>query len=66
MLVLVMQGHLTISPFHPHTGHACSSTGVGAAAGGFIGGVLLTAAIAGVVAVAVFVRIKRELPAVKK
>ena len=61
-----MQGHLTMSPFHPHTGCACSNTGVGAAIGGFIGGVLLTAAIAGVVAVAVFIRIKRELPAVKK
>ena len=39
----------------------CFSTGVGAAVGGFIGGVLLTGAIAGVVAVAVFCRVKREL-----
>ena len=61
-----MQGHLTMSPFHPHTVCACHSAGVGAAIGGFVGGVLLTAAIAGVVAVAVFIRIKRELPAVKK
>ena len=34
---------------------------VAAATGGFIGGVLLTAVIGGVVAVAVFCRVKREL-----
>ena len=47
----------------PHTYVACGcfSTGVGTAVGGFVGGVLLTAAIAGVVAVAVFCRVKREL-----
>ena len=61
-----MQGHLTMSPFHSHTGCACSSNGLVAAIGGFIGGVLLTTAIGGVVAVAVFIRIKRELPAIKK
>ena len=44
----------------------CFSTGVGAAVGGFIGGVLLTAAIAGVVAVAVFFRVKRELTAMSR
>ena len=44
----------------------CFSTGVGAAVGGFIGGVLLTGAIAGVVAVAVFCRVKRELTAMSR
>ena len=54
-------------PF-PHTYVACGcfSTGVGAAVGGFIGGVLLTGAIAGVVAVAVFCRVKRELTAMSR
>ena len=51
------------SPSHPHTGYACSSIGVGAAIGGFVGGVLLMAAI--VVAVAVFYRIKRAMPTTK-
>ena len=44
----------------------CFSTGAGAAIGGFIGGVLLTAAIAGVFAVAVFYRVKRELTAMPR
>ena len=61
-----MQGYLAMSPSHPHTGYACSSIGVGAAIGGFVGGVLLTGAIGSVVTVAVFIRIKRELPAIKK
>ena len=54
-------------PF-PHTYVACGcfSTGVGAAVGGFIGGVLLTGASAGVVAVAVFCRVKRELTAMSR
>ena len=39
------------------------SVAVAAATGGFIGGVLLTAVIGGVVAVAVFCRVKRELTA---
>ena len=60
-----MQVFLITSPFHPHTGCACSSIGVGAAIGSFIGGVLLTAAIAVVVAVAVFYRIKRAMPTTK-
>ena len=55
-----------MSPLHPHTGYACFSIGVGAAIGGFVGGVLLMAAIGSVVAVAVFIRIKRKLPAIKK
>ena len=61
------------SPFHIACG--CCSTGegavisdsssvaVGAAAGGFIAGVLLTAAIGSVVAVVLFCRVKRELTA---
>ena len=60
-----MQVYLAVSPSHPNTGYACSSIGVGAAIGGFVGGVLLTVAIGCVVAVAVFIRIKRELPAKK-
>ena len=52
---------LITAPSQPHTGFACSSIGVGAAIGGFVGGVLLTATTAVVVAVAVFYRIKREL-----
>ena len=40
-----------------------SSVAVAAATGGFIGGVLLTAVVGGIVAVAVFCRVKRELTA---
>ena len=68
--------YILLSTSHPHIACGCYSTGVGAAisdsssvavgaaaAGGFIGGVLLTAAIGGVVAVALFCRVKRELTA---
>ena len=50
------------SPFPPIAGD-CSfvGVGVGGASGGFIGGVLLTAAIAGCVTAAVFYRDKRKL-----
>ena len=58
-----------VSPSHPHIACAgawaasdISSVAV-AAAGGFIGGVLLMAVFGGVVAVAVFCRVKRELTA---
>ena len=51
---------------HTYVARDCFSTGAGAAVGGFIGGVLLTAAIAGVVAVAVFCRVKRELTAMSR
>ena len=57
---------LTILPTHTYVARDCFSTGAGAAVGGFIGGVLLTAAIAGVVAVAVFCRVKRELSAMSR
>ena len=40
---------------------SCVGAGVGGASGGFIGGVLLTAAIAGCVAAAVFYRNKSKL-----
>ena len=43
-----------------------SSVAVGAAIGGFIGGVLLTATIAGCLATAVFYRGKREQTTVAK
>ena len=43
-----------------------SSVVMGAAVGGFIGGVLLTAAIAGCLAAAVFYRGKRELNTMAK
>ena len=59
-----------VSPSHPHIACAgagaasdISSVAVAAATGGFIGGVLLMAVIGGVVAVAVFCRVKRELTA---
>ena len=59
-----------VSPSHFHIACAgagaasdISSVAVAAATGGFIGGVLLTAVIGGVVAVAVFCRVKRELTA---
>ena len=42
---------------------SCVSGTVGAAIGGFIGGVLLTAAIGGSVAGAMLYRVKRKLPA---
>ena len=51
-----------ISPFIPIACDcSCVGVGVGGASGGFIGGVLLTAAIAGCVAAAVFYRDKRKL-----
>ena len=61
-----IRGILTASPSHPHTDCACFSIGVGTAVGGFIGGVLLTAAIGIVITVAVVYRIKKELRAFKK
>ena len=48
---------------HTYIAGGCSSAVVGAAVGSFIGGVLLTAAIAGVIAVVVLNRFKRELSA---
>ena len=57
-----------VFPSRPHIACAgagaasdSSSVAVVAATGGFIGGVLLTAVIGGVVAVAVFCRVKKEL-----
>ena len=59
-----------VSPSHPHITCAgagaasdISSVAVAAASCGFIGVVLLMAVIGGVVAVAVFCRVKRELTA---
>ena len=51
---------LSISP--PHLA-SCVSGAVGAAMGGFIGGVLLTAAIGGSVSLVVFDRVKRKMSA---
>ena len=48
-------------PSSTHVGSDCSSVGAGAAFGGFIGGVLLTAALGYGVAVAVVYRVKREV-----
>ena len=45
----------------PHVESDCFSVGVGAAFGGFIGGIVLTAALGGAVAVAVVYRAKREV-----
>ena len=45
----------------PHVESDCFSVGAGAAFGGFIGGVMLTAALGYGVAVAVVYRAKREV-----
>ena len=45
----------------PHVESDCFSVGAGAAFGGFIGGVLMTAALGGAVVVAVVYRAKREV-----
>ena len=57
----ILSLELTTSPPSPHVGSDCSSVGAGAAFVGFIGGVLLTAALGYGVAVAVVYRAKREV-----